>query len=1387
MEKYFSFLGDLVGGMKKVFGGSRVASRAAAVICLAALGFAPGLRADLGEDDSSIGVLTSAKTWDTGEHNGYTFAGEDSINVENIAVNITAGEASKEFTLNFKNDPSVRTDIADPEVKNGYIQAHIYAHSADSDAVGISLADGVNLSIAAAAKEADVHYRPTIAAYKNGSDSGAAVVIRAPGASVGNEINVAVPLLLHASSSSSSSSPSRSAAALFGAASGDGTATVGGENTWTLGGDSNNLSATSSSSSNFSDPSSFSDYSYSAAALFGAASGGGTATVGGENIWFLRDSNSNNLSASSSSSSSSPSCSAAALFGAASGGSAATVDGTNSWTLENSNTLSATSTSYSSSAAIVFGAASGDVTATVNGTNTWTLGDRNILSASSSSSSNFSYFAAAIFGAVSGNGAATVGGENIWTLGNSNILSATSSPLSYPSTATVFGAASGGGSATVGGTNSWTLGNGNTLSATSTSSSDYSYSVAAVFGAVSGIASATVNGANSWTLGDSNILSATSTISTTTTFTYSTATLFGAASGDGSATVDGTNSWTLGNGNTLSATSLSLSPYSYSYSTATLFGAASGNGNATASGIAISANGSQTLSALAYCQDVANARVNAFGADNTDMRTYTAEGAAKAGDGAAEGDPIPGAFGWRVGIFATGENIVEGGQSGQKTIASAVETDSTVNILAAKLGKATSFGTSEAVITLGAKQGTSSADYARAFALGNDFKIYVGSRVDSSKDKTSAGDNYGFVSVAPNGKTNAVNIFGAISKGKDSSGVAGSSLTIDSGWTVNAYGPVEDLASIDVKSGTFNTYGNLKNITIAGGTVNAYGTSNGVGTLCLKNGVLNLARCGVDGNGARNALGQIAENLSITDPKTGITYGKSKKDGDESPKRTVTIGGAAKTTYLANFGTAGKLVLNEGDVLEFHYDSSQEALNISPAKGYITVENHGSPAIDLQGGTFKLVDDQGEKDIPEAAGILLVSCSDEEPHAAFSLGGRKFAFELVSPETVEGDGKKNMWDLASIDEQPSLYEIIDIATNLGLRYYGGTGLVFCSEDESPRIVKQAGSRPSELAQSHANGELATTTTASTLMVQDAIATRFTDVKGNGNDPFLLAVAGHTHQGEIGGFGYSSDLYGLTGGADYLCNLQGERYLRLGTALGYIRGDTEFNGAASGLKKTARQNMYSLALFGAYEAFDPQNLKTNVNFYTGLGYNSNRLFRVDANSHAFGAKLKSNSAFFSFEVTKNLCAWQGTQFGLWLKADYNHIKQKGYSETSPNGGTECSHVSKMNFNFLTTILGINVEKEIDHPSRPDRRLRLYAKAGWSCQAVREHSKGVAWIEGLQSGNFTPTLGFPSRHAAVFVAGFRNKLNAHWDIIGQWNAHFSKDQSSNIFSLGTGYSF
>ncbi|MDR1256081.1 MAG: hypothetical protein LBJ94_04135, partial [Puniceicoccales bacterium] len=50
----------LVGGAGKVFGSLKGGNRTAVAvaICFAALGFAPGLRADPGEDGSSIGAMT---------------------------------------------------------------------------------------------------------------------------------------------------------------------------------------------------------------------------------------------------------------------------------------------------------------------------------------------------------------------------------------------------------------------------------------------------------------------------------------------------------------------------------------------------------------------------------------------------------------------------------------------------------------------------------------------------------------------------------------------------------------------------------------------------------------------------------------------------------------------------------------------------------------------------------------------------------------------------------------------------------------------------------------------------------------------------------------------------------------------------------------------------------------------------------------------------------------------------------------------------------------------------------------------------------------------------------------------------------------------------------
>lgn len=131
---------------------------------------------------------------------------------------------------------------------------------------------------------------------------------------------------------------------------------------------------------------------------------------------------------------------------------------------------------------------------------------------------------------------------------------------------------------------------------------------------------------------------------------------------------------------------------SYSNKAASVVGAAASTGTSTATGVSIDMNGSQTFGAIA------NEKVNAFGADSTNN--------------------------WKVGIHSG-------------------DTAAVVDILAAK-------GTmSDSSVTLNNAQ-NAQAD-ARAFALGENYQIYVGGKID---------DNRALVS---DGSAGTVNIFGGIS------------------------------------------------------------------------------------------------------------------------------------------------------------------------------------------------------------------------------------------------------------------------------------------------------------------------------------------------------------------------------------------------------------------------------------------------------------------------------------------------------------------------------------------------------------------------------------------------------------------------------------------------
>jgi hypothetical protein len=175
--------------------------------------------------------------------------------------------------------------------------------------------------------------------------------------------------------------------------------------------------------------------------------------------------------------------------------------------------------------------------------------------------------------------------------------------------------------------------------------------------------------------------------------------------------------------------------------------------------ITMNMSNSQTIAALSHVLTEGNVRVNIYNADNVDKIS---------GDGA---------FGRRVGIFAS----------------DALNFNSSINILGANSGHTViiSDDKSTATLSLDAGQGTSNAVYVRAFALGNDFTISIARR--------TAPNTCAFCPVTRNGKINMVNIIGAISKGKGSTGTTDSSLTVDWGWMVNIFDPIDDLEAITMR------------------------------------------------------------------------------------------------------------------------------------------------------------------------------------------------------------------------------------------------------------------------------------------------------------------------------------------------------------------------------------------------------------------------------------------------------------------------------------------------------------------------------------------------------------------------------------------------------------
>jgi hypothetical protein len=284
-------------------------------------------------------------------------------------------------------------------------------------------------------------------------------------------------------------------------------------------------------------------------------------------------------------------------------------------------------------------------------------------------------------------------------------------------------------------------------------------------------------------------------------------------------------------------------------------------------------------------------------------------------------------------------------------------------------------------------------------------------------------------------------------------------------------------------------------------------------------------------------------------------------------------------------------------------------------------------------------------------------------------------------------------------------------------------------------------------------------TATTPIFLTVAGNRWADANGSGADPFIEILDDHFRQSKVADTGFRIARNGVACGVDHTWPVAGARNsLSLGALAGYLDGRIHpFESDIAG-----KQKFFSGAVFAAYESFEGNALKTNVNLFAGLQRMENKLPTIDGDRDGIiFQKMISNGQFVVLEGTKILCRWKNLQVGPWVMVSYDHVNQK--IRETPLGTCE----------FLDTTIGITLEKECQRNDGQRHIPGAFLKCGWQQQQIF-HAH-------------TDVMAYPGRNSFVIINGLHAHLNSHWTVAANFQAALAKDQNTYALSVALGRNF
>ncbi|MDR1436125.1 MAG: hypothetical protein LBI39_02900 [Puniceicoccales bacterium] len=633
--------------------------------------------------------------------------------------------------------------------------------------------------------------------------------------------------------------------------------------------------------------------------------------------------------------------------------------------------------------------------------------------------------------------------------------------------------------------------------------------------------------------------------------------------------------------------------------------------------------------------------------------------------------------------------------------------------------------------------------WARALSVGDNFQFNVGRTriVDDSWN----GDTFGSMavkmaaasgleideSIYTGGKVpesanpGILNVIGAIARTTQLANGArrpnGSIMRIDSGWTVNCFGPVKDLCTIDLIDG--------------------------------KLALVDIS-CDLGKNLFAKASADVGRNMALTNGdkiyRGGPTDGAFRRDG-------------AVSAIFGTYPVAGSLTVGDGDILQFHLNDEIFAqtenfhgqLFAAAASGTIELLGTTSAMLNFEKGCW--IGLSRLNPLPGNSMVVIATAPANAPIEVVSGLRFKNESELLMVSDIGDVGFADLKSESFTAGDPSPTHLMQIAgndINLPDSY-----LLYWFENDGLRGLALSRHRAPIHAAIAASGMLAREKCYVMNLLQKSTPN---DLDGS----FISTIASSIERKIAPGNRCTAleEIYGVALGETTLYPMD-EDDLLVSVFLGASEGRSSYGGPTVERTMCAKRGDCSVGAVAQHLSVDSKNFRGRSRAALSLCCGRIECQRETEDGNVMKYKFNDYAAQIDAFTSHGFIRVGNVDLGLFGGICCDMVKQNGFHERSTTAKPfDCIQMKPLEHILLAGEIGVVLDNGIDSP------LQLHGKFGWQSALARKHSVGSAIIYEME---YEAPVYYGSRDSATASIAVERKLKKDRSFRIDFDGVFAKD--------------